>query len=229
MSSKRPLNSQFTTHNSHCYYRPLSLPIWSFAAITVPLVLSPGATTAVVLRNSIAGGSRAGVFTALGANAASVCYGVLTAFGFAAALQRWPAAWVGLQWAGVAYLAFLGVRSLRAALHPRSGGPATHSRTARTPWHGISSGFLTNALNPSLTAFYLIVVPQFIPRDEPFAAGALTLTAIHVSFAFTWHIVWAVAGATLARTLSTGRPRRALDLLTGVALLFLAAKVGGLV
>ena len=89
----------------------------------------------------------------------------------------------------------------------------------------MSSGFITNFFNPSLAAFYLIVIPQFIPRGAPFARSALTLTAIHVAMAASWHSAWAVAGSTLARVLSSGRARRALDAVTGFALLALAVKV----
>ncbi len=63
------------------------IPMWAFLAVTVPLVLTPGASTAVVLRNSLAGGTRAGLETAVGANAGSLCYGLLCAFGFALALR----------------------------------------------------------------------------------------------------------------------------------------------
>jgi threonine/homoserine/homoserine lactone efflux protein len=203
----------------------LSLPIWGFVAVTVPLVLSPGATTAVVLRSSLAGGSRAGVLTAAGANAASCGYGLLTAFGFSAALQRWPDVWLALRWAGVAYLCWLGGRSIRRALLPPGSARAEAARGDTSPWRGVLTGFLTNLLNPSLTAFYLIVIPQFIPHDEPFARAALTLTAIHVSLAFSWHVAWAAAGATLARVLSRRRPRQVLEIATGVALLVLAAAV----
>ena len=205
----------------------MALPVWGFVAVTAPLVLSPGATTAVVLRNSIAGGSRAGLFTALGANSASICYGLLTAFGFAAALQRWPSVWLALRWAGMAYLAWLGARALVAAVQVRRAAPSVTEPVQRDAWHSLASGYLTNLLNPSLTAFYLILVPQFIPRGAPFARSALTLTVIHVSMAFSWHLAWALAGSTLARVLSHGRPRQALDVITGVALLILAAKLAG--
>jgi threonine/homoserine/homoserine lactone efflux protein len=200
----------------------VSLPVWAFVAVTAPLVLSPGATTAVVLRNSIAGGPRAGLLTAIGANSASVCYGLLTAFGFAAALQRWPAVWFVLRWAGVGYLAFLGARALLASVRVRRAAPAASRPAYQDPWHNLTSGYLTNLLNPSLTAFYLILVPQFIPRGEPFARSAMTLTAIHVSMALTCHTAWALAGGTLARVLAHGRPRQILDLITGLVLLFLA-------
>jgi threonine/homoserine/homoserine lactone efflux protein len=201
------------------------LPVWGFIAVALPLVATPGASTAVVLRNSIAGGVRGGVLTAIGCNSGNAGYGVLTAFGFAVALQRWPSVWLVLRVAGVLYLGWLGLVSLRRAVHPGS-RPAVAGRPAPADaWRSVSSGFLTNVLNPSLAAFYLIVVPQFIPREAPFARSALTLTAIHVGMAFSWHCAWAVAGSTLARALSSGPGRRVLDTLAGVALLWLAVKV----
>ena len=77
------------------------IPLWAFLAVAVPLVLTPGASTAVVLRNSLAGGTRAGLETAIGANTGSLVYGLLCAFGFALALQQWPGVWVVLRVVGV--------------------------------------------------------------------------------------------------------------------------------
>ena len=45
---------------------------------------------------------------------------------------------------------------------------------------------VTNVLNPSLAAFYLVVVPQFVPRDAPFAWSVMTLMLVHISMAFPW-------------------------------------------
>src|SRR6478609_5361746 len=94
----------------------MSLNVWAFTALTVPLVATPGASTAVVLRNSIAGGIRSGVATAVGTNTASICYGLMTAFGVSVALQERPALWIALRVTGTAYLAWLGVRSLHRAV-----------------------------------------------------------------------------------------------------------------
>ena len=201
------------------------LPIWAFVAVTLPLVASPGPSTAVVLRNSVAGGTRTGLLTAFGCNSASVCYGLLTAFGFGVALQRWPVAWTILRIAGVAYLGWLGLRSLIRAIGRDRDAVGGATRADRDVWHSITSGFFTNFFNPSLAAFYLIVIPQFIPRGAPFGRSAMTLTAIHVSMALSWHTSWALAGASLARVLSSGAPRRALDTITGVALIALAIKI----
>jgi threonine/homoserine/homoserine lactone efflux protein len=204
------------------------LPFWAFLAVAVPIVLTPGASTAVVLRNSIAGGTRAGVQTALGANAGSLCYGLLTAFGFALLLRRMPNAWTVLRLAGISYLAWLGVQSLRHAYRlPDSGMRAAAAAPAvARPWiRNLQDGFLTNVLNPALATFYLVVLPQFIPRGAPVVASALVLTAVHITIALSTHVVWAAAGGTLAHRVADGWPRRVLDSIAGVAMLALAASL----
>ena len=200
--------------------------LWAFAAVTIPLVATPGASTAVVLRNALAGGTRAGVATAIGANTGSMCYGLLTAFGVSILLQRWPPIWVALRIGGTAYLAWLGIRSLmRAWTYTRPDATAAAIAAAPPLTRSVREGFVTNMLNPSLATFYLLIVPEFIPRGSPFAASAMTLTAIHVGLAITWHLTWAAAGGTLAGTLARTGPRRALEAISGMALLALAVKL----
>jgi threonine/homoserine/homoserine lactone efflux protein len=208
----------------------------------------------VVLRNSLAGGIRAGLTTTIGVNASSVCYGLLCAFGFALALQRWPGTWMILRSAGIAYLAWLGIQSLRHAFAPplprgqsslRVGsewgqrgvrveseprqskvkGGADPSLTPPTAGRWLREGFLTNLMNPAMATFYLVVLPQFIPVGASIARTALLLTAVHVTLAASWHTVWAVAGGTLSALLTSGRPRQALDIFSGVAMILLAARL----
>ena len=198
------------------------LPLWAYLAVTIPLVLTPGASTAVVLRNSVAGGTRAGVATAVGINAGSLCYGLLSAFGLALVLREWPTVWETLRVGGALYLAWLGVRSLvRAFTRRQAALDARAARDGRGSLAHAYEGFLTNALNPAIATFYLVILPQFIPRDAPVVRSALLLTAVHITLAATWHLVWAAAGGALARSLA-GSKARLLDLLAGVALLALA-------
>ena len=196
-------------------------------------MLTPGASTAVVLRNSLAGGTRAGLETAVGANAGSLLYGLLCAFGFALALRRWPGVWVVLRGAGVVYLAWLGAQSLGRAFNVGAGRRPTEqprpddraSSTVNTGLQNIREGFITNVANPAIATFYFLILPQFIPVHAPIVSTALLLTAVHISLAVSWHAVWAAAGGTLARTLSSGRPRQILDLAAGVAMLTLAIRM----
>jgi threonine/homoserine/homoserine lactone efflux protein len=201
------------------------LPVWAFVAVTVPLVLVPGVSTAVVFRNSIAGGVRAGLETAVGVNAGSLCYGLLSAFGMALAIQRWPPVWLALRGLGAAYIAWLGARSVYHALRGSAPRPVVAGVSGRTTFDHAYEGFLTNALNPSIASFYLLIVPQFVPRDASVARSVLILTAIHVALAISWHAVWASAGGTLSHVLADGKPRAAIELLAGAALLALALKI----
>jgi threonine/homoserine/homoserine lactone efflux protein len=92
-------------------------------------------------------------------------------------------------------------------------------------WKDLAEGFVTNALNPAIATFYLVLVPQFIPPGAPIARSALILTVIHVALAATWHVAWASAGGILVRTLAGGRPRQALEAISGAALIALAIKI----
>ena len=185
--------------------------------------MTPGASTAIVLRNSIAGGTRAGVETAIGINVGSFCYGLLSACGFALVLRRWPSVWEALRIGGAAYLAWLGIRSIHRAF---ARNVAVDSSSGHVPVRGrfahAYEGFLTNALNPAIATFYLIILPQFIPREVPVVRSALILTAVHISLAIAWHVAWAAAGGTLSRSLTSGAPRRVLDACAGIALVGLA-------
>ncbi len=201
------------------------IPIWGFVAVTLPLVLTPGASTAVVLRNSIAGGTRAGVMTAVGINSGSVCYGLITAFGFALAIERWPWAWTLLRAGGLVYLAWLGVESLRRAWLGRRVTESAPMRLPGSPVRQWQEGFVTNILNPAIATFYLVILPQFIPRGAPITRSVLILTAVHVTLAATWHVAWAVAGGTLAHVLGAGRPRQWMEAMSGMALLALALTI----
>ncbi len=204
--------------------------LWAYLAVTVPFVMTPGVSTTLVLRNSIVGGVRAGVATAVGVNLSSIGYGVLTAFGVSAALQRWPDVWIAMRVAGVGYLAWLGLRSLWRAARGVDvvppGAPASAAPVGRPIVDDAREGFVTNVLNPSITTFYLLIVPQFVPRGAPFAESALLLTGVHVTLAVTWHLTWAAAGGSLAAVLNRARPRRILEGAAGAALLALAVKLG---
>jgi threonine/homoserine/homoserine lactone efflux protein len=171
-------------------------------------------------------GSATGVETAAGVNAGSLCYGLISAFGLSYALRRWPSVWLVLRIAGSGYLIW---RSLQRAVRARV--PASSATTAdsiplpRALQRNVYEGFLTNALNPSIASFYLIVRPQFAPEGLAFPESVMTFTTLHIAIAFTWHIVWAVTGGTLATVVASGWPRRLLDAGTGAAMLALAASM----
>jgi threonine/homoserine/homoserine lactone efflux protein len=212
----------------------------AYLVFTTLLVITPGSATAVVVRNVLDGGRRQGMAAAAGAAVGNTTYAVLSALGLAAVFARSPRAFVALRIAGTAYLAFLGVRSLWAAWRAR---PAVLPRALETPGThaagsavrtGLSQGAANNLVSPAIATFYLAVVPSFLDGAAlngaaPASARYALFAAIHVSMAFAYHTTWVLALHAMRTFWSRPRARRALETLTGIALLTLAGKVGGMI
>jgi threonine/homoserine/homoserine lactone efflux protein len=211
------------------------LNIWAFVAVTLPLVLTPGVSTAVVLRTGVTRGTAAAIVTAAGLNASSLTYGVMAALGLPAVARRWPIVLVVLRYAGGAYLLWMGASAtVRGISRFRGASTSSEERPPSGTFGDVAradnarlfvEGYIANTLNPPIAAFYFLILPQFVPAGEAAVRSTLVLTLIHVSMAATWHVAWAIAGGTLAARLSAGRPRASLEIGTGVALSALALAI----
>ena len=206
----------------------------AYLSVTALLVLTPGATTAVVVRQTLAGGHRAGLAAACGAAAANSTHASLAGLGLWVAMGRWPLALSVIRIAGALYLAWLGISSLRRLVGAWSLAPAVieSSRDVATVASAQPhrAAFLeavgVNLLNPAIISFYLAVVPTFLPPDPPRGYYAL-LAVSHVSMAFACHAAWVMAFHGLRRLVARRAVGRTLDALTASAMLWLSWRVGG--
>lgn len=197
----------------------------SFVVLAALLTLAPGPDLAVVLRNTLAGGHRRGAWCAAGITASNALQGTAAAAGLAALVVRVEPLYQALRWAGLAYLLLLAGQAFTSAVrgrYPDVGADGTAGgRAART---GLRQGFLSNATNPKVLAFYLAVLPQFVqPGTATPVLLAFALT--HAALGLVW-LLAVVAGLRRARRLLARRQvRRALDALTGCALLAFGARL----
>lgn len=209
---------------------PLFVAYVSFAFV---FAITPGATTALVVRNTLRGDRAAGLATAAGAAAANACYGVITGVGLSALLARWPLVFVIMRVGGAAYLAWLGAQSLwRAARHADGGlhAPVGHGAGLPTRDRLVSfkEGLGFNLLNPGIASFYLAVIPSFMPARATVGRFAL-MAGTHVCLAFACHASWASGLDAIRRVFRQPARRRLLEAGTGLALIALAIQVlGGL-
>lgn len=203
---------------------------FAYLSFTFILVVTPGSTTAVVVRNTLEGGRRAGYATALGAALANATIATACALGLSVLLAVWPGALAAIRIGGALFLAFLGLTSLWRAWRQPDGGIRLSLDPAATPPRSgagayFGDGLAINLLSPVIISFYLSVVPAFIP------AGASRLyypmlASSHVGLAFLCHSAWATGLDAVRRWFVAPWTRRALQAATGVALLGLAARVG---
>jgi len=199
-------------------------PLAAYVPVTLLLVVTPGATTAVVIRNVLEGGRRGGVFTALGAALANSTHAAAAGLGLAILLSEVPALATAVRIVGGLYLAWLGLAAMRRARRPGPGiMGALDARRPDLARSAFRQGLTVNLLNPAIITFYLAVVPTFIPSGAGSSAFVL-LSAIHVSLAFLCHVGWASAFDGLRRAGAGPRSLRLLEGLAGLALLWLAAR-----
>jgi threonine/homoserine/homoserine lactone efflux protein len=192
----------------------------SYISVTFLLVITPGATTAVVIRSTLAGGSRAGVATAAGAALANSTHALAAGIGLSLLLQRWPSILLAIRLGGATYLLWLAGVSFRRAWRQTPVALAGVDATGGRREPAFRQGVMVNLLNPPIITFYL-VLPTFLQPSAGPAAWAV-LAAIHVSMAFVVHTIWAVSFARLRDVLTRPAPRRLLEAGAGVALLSFA-------
>jgi threonine/homoserine/homoserine lactone efflux protein len=202
---------------------------FAYLSFTFILVVTPGSTTAVVVRNTLEGGRRAGYSTAFGAALANITHATLAGFGLSVLLAYWPGSIAAVRFGGAGFLAWLGVHCLLRAWRLADGGvrfslepqhaidPASHHQNVR-------DGLAINLMSPAILSFYLSVVPSFIPPTAP-RWYYLALAASHVTMAFVVHSAWATGLDVLRRWFAPSIARRALQALTGIALISLAARL----
>src|SRR5437763_13573424 len=87
----------------------------AFLIVAVVVIVTPGPDTALTIRNTLLGGRRGGVFTAVGGAAGQAIWTVATSAGIAALLVASEPVFRTVRYAGGLYLAFLGLQALRAA------------------------------------------------------------------------------------------------------------------
>lgn len=201
----------------------------AYLTFTFVLVVTPGSTTAVVVRNTLEGGRRAGYVTALGAGLANTTIATACGLGLSVLIAYWPGSLSAIKVAGALFLAFLGVSSLWRAWHQPDGGirlsldPGAAPQRSHAGAH-FGDGLAINLLSPVIISFYLSVVPAFVPAGAPRWYFPM-LASAHVGLALLCHAAWATGLDAMRRWFIAPWTRRALQTVTGLALIGLAARV----
>ena len=107
----------------------------TFAIAALLLIMVPGPDQALITRNALVGGRRAGVLTMLGGVFGVTVHATAAAAGLSALLLTSATAFTALKIVGAAYLLWLGVQMLRSAIRtgrgPVDAGPAARPRRGR--------------------------------------------------------------------------------------------------
>jgi len=146
----------------------------AFCAAILLFLALPGPGTFALLTATGKGGFRGGAAATLGLIVGDQVLLWLAVGGVAALLAANPSVFKAVQYAGAAYLGWIGLKLLRA----REGdAPPIHIE----PRHYARQAFFITLLNPKAIVFYMAFFPLFI--DPATHRGAVTFAAMAVTIA----------------------------------------------
>lgn len=175
----------------------------AFLITSLVVVVSPGTGVLYTLAAGLSRGRRASIVAAFGCTLGIVPHIAAAIVGLAALLHTSAIAFQTLKYLGVAYLLFLGWRTLReeGALSVEAADGVRSSRQV------IVSAIAVNVLNPKLSIFFVAFLPQFVAADEPNRlAHMLELSIVFMVLTFIVFVIYGLFAAAV-REHVISRPR----------------------
>lgn len=199
--------------------------LWlSLALICMMGALSPGPSLAVVVKNTLFGGSIQGYKTAISHGLGVALYAALTALGIGIIIVQSPILFSVIQYAGAAFLVFLGIKALLSKKQNLSLSPQASDDENKQIINGWRDGFLIAFLNPKLAIFFLALFSQFVNEQASYQQKIIMVSTVGLIDTF-WYLIVAYMfsrGPVLEKLKNNSH---IIDRVTGSFLILLAARV----
>jgi len=197
--------------------------LWTYVFGALGIILLPGPNSLFVLSVATARGIKAGYQGAVGVFVGDTILLMATALGAAGLLRSNPALFMVVKYSGAAYLAWMGVNLIVAAVQKWRKTEAPVAAAQELPIHlahPFKRALVISLLNPKAILFLLSFFVQFIdPTYETPAVPFLILSAIVMAFSALYLSALIFAGARLAQAFSR-RKRVSASLSSAVGGLF---------
>jgi len=193
---------------------PNQLALFLTAALVLAVMPGPGAF--YVAARTLAGGRAEGIASSLGTGLGGMVHVAAGALGVSALVLASAEWFAALKLVGALYLAWLGLRTIRAArLDAAAAVAGLLDATPAGARRAFRDGVLVEALNPKTAAFFLALLPQFVDPGHGHVAAqfaALGLVSVTLNTAadlLVAHAAGAVRGGLAARPQLVRRLREA--------------------
>ena len=195
-----------------------------FLVTSFVVALIPGTGVVYTISSAIGGGWRRGLYAAVGCTLGILPHMAAAMLGLSGIMQTGATVFEVVRWAGVGYLAFIGLSMFRdggaMSIDGVSGAQSSMAAVVRR-------GVLVNLLNPKLTLFFFAFLPQFLAADT----GLLDTRLIGLGglFMLVTLVVFAgyayVSAVFRDRLLGAPAARRLVERAIGSLLIAFAAKL----
>lgn len=194
------------------------------AGIHLLAVMSPGPDFAMVMRNSLVYSRRTGVLAALGLSLGIALHVTYSLLGIGLLISRSILLFNAIKWIGALYLIFIGVRSLISRRPKDDKQLLSVEKQDLTTGQALRMGFLTNALNPKATLFFLALFTTVVSPSTP-VAYKLVYGVEMVIATFAWFAFVAVILSHSKINSLFARVKHRIEKVFGVVLIAFGLKV----
>jgi len=123
----------------------------TFAFIQLLGAMSPGQDSILVMKNSITGSRKTGIFTAIGISSALFIHLIYINLGFSIFITRYKNILLIIQYLGASYLCYLGIKSILN----KEKSDDLELKSKKNSYMAFKEGFICNLLNPKAIFFLL--------------------------------------------------------------------------
>ena len=199
----------------------------AYVGVAALVICTPGPDTALTIRNTLFGGRAGGVLTAFGVATGLSIWALATSLGLVALLVASEPVFRAIQYAGAAYLIWLGIMALREAFRRQgtsaaAAEPPTLRRLA--PATAYRQGLISNLGNPKIAIFFASLLPQFAAGGGSFSTLFL-LGLVFAAMTLLWLSAYALVVAKAGDVLRRSQVRRVIEALIGGLLLALGLRI----
>ncbi|MDR0781454.1 MAG: LysE family translocator [Pseudomonadales bacterium] len=201
---------------------PLDI-LLTFLGASMLLTLAPGPDNLFVLTQGALYGPRAGICVTLGLCSGLIVHTTIAVLGLSSIFLLSSAAFLGLKFAGAAYLLYLAIGAWRAG----ASDTALRQSKALTPLQLYRRGIVMNLTNPKVGIFFIAFLPQFTkPEYGALPLQLLTLGAIFMAQVIVIFSAIAVLAASVAhRFQQSNSAQRLLNRASAVIFVLLALRL----
>lgn len=187
-----------------------------FATVTLFMSASPGPVMLSAMANGGIYGVRHAAWGIFGATVGNLLLITLSLIGMALILKNFPVLFRTLQWAGAAYLIWLGIKMYRQPIAEDS----LSGRIVRaTPLTLFFKSLGVAASNPKGLVYFGAFFPQFISPEYSLADQLLMIISVFLLIDVTWMLIYAQSGSVVVGWLRSPHQRRGFNRVTGGALM----------
>ncbi len=194
-----------------------------FAFMALAFAMMPGPDFALVMKNTLVGGRKAGQLTAWGIVTGLLVHTTAAILGLSTLVAQSIVLFEMVKYIGAAYLFYLGIMALgkkKEAIQDFGAEGLT-----RQGQKFFRQAVIVNVMNPKVILFYLTFIPQFVDITRAVMPQFVLLGGIYIAIDLVWFLFLAYAMNHVKKLFTGSTFRSRMEKITGVLLISFGIKL----